>query len=34
MIPLIIGNEEQKVLEKFTITLYDRSSQTTAIDAV
>ena len=34
MIPSIVGNEEQKVLEKFAITKYDRSSQGTAIGAV
>ena len=30
----IIGKEEQNVLEKFIITMYDRSSQTIDIDAV
>ena len=34
MIPPIIRNEEQNVLEKFNITMYDRSSQATYIDAV
>ena len=30
----IIGNEVQKVLVKFTITMYDKSSQAKAVDAV
>ena len=34
MHPPVIGDEEQKVLEKFVITMYDRSSQATDIDAV
>ena len=34
MIPPIIVYEEHKVLEKFNITMYDRSSQATDIDAV
>ena len=32
--PSIIGDEEQKVLEQFVITMYDRSSEVTDIDAV
>ena len=34
MIPPIIGNKERNFLEKFIITMYDRSSQDTDIDAV
>lgn len=34
MHPPVIDDEEQKVLEKFVITMYDRSSQATDIDAV
>ena len=32
--PSIIGDEEQKVLEQFVITMYDRSSEAIDIDAV
>ena len=32
--PSVIGDEEQKVLEQFIITMYDRSSEATDIDAV
>ena len=32
--PSVIGDEEQKVLEKFAIAMYDRSSEATDIDAV
>ena len=34
MYPPIIGDEEQKVLEKFVITMYDRSSDSQDINAV
>ena len=32
--PSVIGDEEQKVIEQFVITMYDRSSEATDIDAV
>ena len=34
MHPSVIGDEEQKILEKFVITMYDRSSEATDIDDV
>ena len=34
MYPPVIGDEEKKVLERFVIIVYDRSSSTTDIDSI
>ena len=34
MYPPVFGTKEQKVLERFVITMYDRSSWATDVDSV